>query len=276
VRGSLWLLVVSFAGPALGAPVSGLCPDGSGFIVQDASQIPCSRAKLVEASEFPPMRPYLLPRPYPWLVDQQLRDPQNPYNLIDAAEKVRAARRDADGASREAAGSAAEARRSADGAPGLAHAPPPPRLDLRPQELEDLVSLVALRQQMAPAELLVSDAQGGERLRILLAHSEAFEAQLLQAVGRPAEDWKVVLFVAAAREAFEFHPNFFVVQGSATFRPDPADPAELGFLVGRAGEVPDGELVAGYFIFPSRFELEHSLELYWNDRSIDAVLEPRS
>ena len=37
----------------------------------------------------PPIRPRYLPTPYTWKVYNEAQDPNNPYNLIDAAREVR-------------------------------------------------------------------------------------------------------------------------------------------------------------------------------------------
>ena len=82
-------LAVLVGGSAAAASITGVCPDGSIFIVQRAESIPCARAKLVEPHEIPPVRPELLPNPYTWQVYNEGASPNNPYNLIDEARKVR-------------------------------------------------------------------------------------------------------------------------------------------------------------------------------------------
>ena len=250
--------------------LSGVCPDGSFFIVQTMESVPCARAKLVDPADLPPIRPQLLPRPYTWYVDQGARDPNNPYNLLEAAEKIREAR-----APRPAAapGTATRATRVPQAA-----APPAPAvsaLRFDEGELRDLVRLVQMRQQVASAQLTLEDLRGGERLRILLAHSSAFESILLASLGLDPEERRVIAFVVSAPgEQAEFHPNFFVVQGSRTFRPDPEDPHELGLLVGSAGAIPARGLALGYLIVPTAFDPAASMELWWNDRSVAATLAP--
>ena len=61
---SIWLGVSLVSAPAAAEALSGVCPDGSIFIVQRHADIPCKRAKLVDSAELPPIRPQLLPRPY--------------------------------------------------------------------------------------------------------------------------------------------------------------------------------------------------------------------
>lgn len=259
------LCTVALAAPTASAePLSGVCPDGSMFIVQREADVPCPRAKLVEPSELPPLRPELLPRPYTWHVDHEARNPNNPYNLVDPAEKIRALR----------AGGPAETPPEASPTGGAA-APPTPRgaiVQLDEQELHDLARLVVLRQQVAPAALLVDDVYGDRELSIELAHSAAFEARIREVTG--AGDATVLAFAARAQRPVDFYPNFLVVQGPTTYRPDPERAAELGLLLGEAGAQEAGAVVLGYLVVPARFDPRQPLELWWNDRSVLATLQP--
>src|SRR5258705_7137208 len=72
--------------------LSGVCPDGSMFIVQSRESVPCANPHFAEPDQLPPVRPYLLPRPYQWYVDQEARNPNNPYNLVETARQIREAR----------------------------------------------------------------------------------------------------------------------------------------------------------------------------------------
>ncbi len=247
--------------------LSGVCPDGSFFIVQSLEGVPCPLAKLVDPADLPPIRPQLLPRPYTWYVDQQARDPNNPYNLLEAAEKIREARLPRPAAKPSRVTPPTRSPESS--------APLTPPVRFEEDELRDLVRLVELRQQVASAELTIEDLRGGERLRILLAHSRAFESILLEPLGLRPEDRRVIAFlVSAPGEQAEFHPNFFVVQGSRTFRPDPEDPRELGLLVGAPGAIPAGSVALGYMIVPAAFDPAEPMEIWWNDRSVAATLAP--
>lgn len=257
-------LVVVWALPAVAEPLSGLCPDGSIFIVQRPADIPCPRAKLVEASELPPLRPELLPRPYKWMVDQEARNPNNPYNLIDSAQRIRELR----------AGEGGDEPAPVASAPAVA--PPPPAVGprLAPGEARDLMRLVDLRQQLAPAEIRVTDALGDLQLEIRFAHSAAFEQRLLDQLALDPAGHRVLAFTAHAHEPTEFYPSFFVVQNPLTFRPESTDPHELGILVGQAGALDRGAFVAGYVVVPGRFDPSRDLDLFWNDRSVSSVLAP--
>lgn len=268
-------LGLALAGTALAESVTGVCPDGSFFVVPHIDGVPCARAKLVDPTDLPPIRPQLLPRPYTWYVDQQARDPNNPYNLLEAAETIREAR-DPHGASTQPTPQPLSLQ------PAVPAPVEPRRADVVvPQfseaELRDLVRLIEMRQRIARAELLVEDLRGGHRLRILLAYSGAFEAGVLDWAGLDPKDRRVIAFavLAPSRET-EFQPNFFVVQGSRTFRPDPRDARELGLLVGAPGTVPGGGIALGYLVVPATFDPTESMELWWNDRSVATVLNPQA
>lgn len=261
--------VLLLATPVQADSLVGVCPDGSAFIVARRADAPCARAKFVEdATQLPPLRPELLPEPYTWTLDQQARDPNNPYNLIDAAQELRRTQEPV-----EDGGEVARAEQSDGelGAPERA-TPEPLVLALDPSELRDLVQLVALRQQIAPAEFSVEDVHRNRELLIRIAHSASFEERLSAAVG--LMDQHVFLFAARSVSQGEFYPNFFVVRDGLTFRPDPANRRELGFLVGDAGPLPAGHSVLGYLVVPTRFDPRAELEIWWNDRSVRTTLRP--
>ncbi len=258
-------------GVARAESLSGVCPDGSMFIVQSRDAVPCAHARIVDANDLPPIRPQLLPRPYTWYVDQAARDPNNPYNLVEAAEKIREAR-----AARPAPKPGLATRPAQSPEPSLPEAVPVTLPRFEENELRDLVRLVELRQQVVSAELTLEDLRGGERLRILMAHSRAFESILLESLGVDPRERRVIAFVVSAPERTEFHPNFFVVQGSRTFRPDPGDPRELGLLVGSPGTIPARGLALGYMVVPAAFDPAEPMELWWNDRSVAATLAPEA
>jgi len=273
---ALWLAP---AGARADTTLSGVCPDGSFFIVQSRSAIPCANARLAAPSELPPVRPYLLPKPYTWYVDQEARNPNNPYNVLETAQKIRDAR---------AGISASGPAQALPPAPQATRTPPPPQSAAAPPEpppqsspvtladsdLRDLVRLVALRQQQAPATLEIGNAHGQKSLRIEVAYSASFESYALHSLSlRPGVSHVLVWTAQAEREA-DFHPNFFAVQHGRTFRPDPEKPAEVGFLLGAPGKLPSGEMAVGYLVLPQAFDPAAPLEVYWNDRSMTAVLAP--
>jgi len=81
-------------------------------------------------------------------------------------------------------------------------------------------------------------------------------------------------FSASASETVEFAPNFFVVQEGETYRPDPARPQDLGLLLGEPGPLEAESLVLGYIVVPARFDPSREMEIWWNDRSVAAILAP--
>ena len=265
--------------------LSGVCPDGSYFIVQSRAAIPCANPHTADPADLPPVRPYLLPRPYTWYVDQEARNPNNPYNLLETARKIREARAGVSAPTSPTATAAAPAARpgGAGGAAGsapLARAEslaPTPLVALGDEDLRDLVRLIGLRQDAAPAFFEIADVHGERSLRIELAYSGAFEAYALQTLGRDASASRVLVWSAQSLHAADFRPNFFVVQSGRTFRPDPQNPAELAFLLGAPGALPAGEMVVGYLVVPASFDPEKPLEVFWNDRSVEAVFaSPRA
>lgn len=273
------LVLVFAAWPAAAETLSGVCPDGSFFVVQSRSSVPCSNPHFADPADMPPLRPHLLPRPYTWYVDQETRNPNNPYNLVEAAEKIRAARLGPKPGT-EAAQTAAEPPPAHNATAGkLTAAPEPPApapaiLTLADDELRDLVRIIGLRQSDSPAQFEIGDARGDARLRIQLAYSASFESYALATLGRDPAANHVIVFASLAESDTDFQPNFFVVQSGRTYRPDPTSPSELGFLLGEAGALPAGELAVGYLIVPSTFDPHAPMELFWNDRSIETVLAP--
>jgi len=244
--------------------------------------VPCQNPHFADAADLPPLRPYLLPRPYTWYVDQEARNPNNPYNLVEAAEKIRAARLGTKPAGEtESAAQALPAQAPAVNAavrplPTTPQPPAPAALALADDELRDLVRLIGLRQADSPAQLEVSDARGDARLRIQLAYSAAFEGYALATLARNPAANHVIVFATLAEADTDFQPNFFVVQNGRTFRPDPTSPSELGFLLGTPGKLGAGELAVGYLIVPPSFDPQAPIELFWNDRSVETVLAPAS
>src|SRR5262245_57281005 len=176
-------LLVLFTPLASGASITGICPDGSMFIVQSEDQIPCSAAKQVEPHEVPPIRPQYMPNPYTWQVYNELQDPNNPYNLIDSVRDIRAMQRgggqqnpapeetpDVSGAppgwddgSQHGAPGAGSGSSAPQATQLAAHQPVGPLdLGLADQELRDLYQIVELSQESTPAafERRTADGRG--------------------------------------------------------------------------------------------------------------------
>ena len=248
--------------------LTGVCPDGSFFIVVSSASIPCKDARLVEdASQMPPIRPHYLPRPYTWELDQQKRDPNNPYNLLEAIEKINA--EEAEATKRPAPPTLSNEQLPVE--PTLGE-PQPLSLGISQTDMRDLVRLIALRQDLAPATFNVQDVQRNPEMVIRLAYSSSFEGQVLEALGRA--DRHAILFLARMEQETDFHPNFFFVHEGASFRPDPEHPHEIGWVLGDVGPQAPGTLVMGYLVLPTRFDPKSMLEIWWNDRSLETVLAP--
>lgn len=265
------------------ASVTGVCPDGSFFIVQDAAQIPCKKGKRVQPDEMPPIRPDYLPRPYTWQVYNESVNPNNPYNLIDSARQVRALQNGGPppavstgppGA--EGAQATAPPHASATPAAGPLR-PPGPRPSVGPSdlgltdgELRDLFFIVELAQKDAPAEFLKGGADGSEALRVSLARSAAFEGRvqsMWSANGAPASN-PVLLFSAVSKRPETFHGNFTVTQGHLAAQIEPGDPHQMGVLQGKLGKLERDEVVLGYLVLPEGIDPAQPMDVYWDDRRI--------
>jgi len=273
------------AAPSGSASVTGVCPDGSMFIVQRAESVPCRDAKAVEPSDVPPMKPEYLPRPYGWEVFYRKNDPNNPYNLIHAQppEPPAPVHRTQD--------ERADPRRSREqpvneaGAPGRSTfqsgAAPVARsgeridgsaLDLVDTEVEDLALIVELSQRGAPAAFTDDGSQG----RVRLARSLAFEARMREHLaGRgQASSGPVVLFFADADSGGSFYGNLTFVQNGMAFHPSNDNPHELGVIRGRLGPLESGSSVLGYVALPEWLDPSHPIDVYWNDRLMTATFQP--
>jgi hypothetical protein len=264
-------------GSAAPAAMTGLCPDGSVFIVQTAEAIPCRGAKLVNPDEVPPMRPEYLPSPYTWQVYNQTRSPNNPYNLIDAARQIRAMEGGPEdpptppSAVSSAPPEASSAAPTAEVAEAKPAAPVLPLdLGLGDQELRDLFQIVQLSQEYTPASFARETADGRGLFNVSLAHSAAFENRLRDAWASRGglAGGRVLLFTALSKHPEEFFANFTFVQNHLTFQPDAASARQLGILQGRLGPLQGNELVLGYVVLPEQMELSAELDIYWNDRRI--------
>lgn len=272
--------------PAAARSITGVCPDGSVFVVQSRSQIPCSESKGVEPHQVPPVRPEYLPDPYTWQVYEQSQDPNNPYNLIDRAREIReggAPGRGKEGApatpsvSAPPPGGGPEAPSASRGAASSPETVRPLDLGLSEQELRDLYGIVELSQDRVPARFRRETADGRGVFEVDFAHSRAFERRVREAWrsrGGLGES-SVLVFRAVAKREERFHANFTFVQGHLTFQPDATDPRQLGLLQGRLGSLGADEVVLGYVVLPEAMRLDASLDIYWNDRRTTARFAQR-
>ena len=261
-------LLAGLADPAAARAITGICPDGSVYIVQAEAQVPCASSKRVAPHEVPPVRPEYRPRPYTWEVWNRASDPNNPYNLIDAARQVREFQESVgEGTPAQGAAPAPEAEM-----PPFATGPLD--LGLSDQELRDLYLIVELSQEHAPAHIGRRTADGKGVFEVAFAHSSAFESELRRAWSSRGGlgTGPVLVFTAHSKRPEAFYANFTVLQGHLSFQPDAHDPRQLGILQGRLGDLAAGELVLGYLVLPDAMALDDELDLYWNDRRVRARL----
>lgn len=271
--------LLPFAGAPALAGISGVCPDGSIYVVQRPELIPCSSSKQVEPHELPPLRGEYLPRPYGWELHQKRQDQNNPYNLVDLAPSLQlrggaeahSAPGDAPLAAEAGAGQrlAPEPRAgSAEPAQEWRAEPLPIAAPLAPEELRDLMQIVELSQESAPARF-PAEADG---VALDLARSRSFEPHLQQQLGARGP---VVLFAARAeRPAAAFRGQLTFVQGHRAFYPDLADPAQLGVLSGSLGELSPDEVLLGYVVLPEDYDPSQEIEIFWHDRQLNVTLSP--
>ena len=280
------LLVAGVAGGAQAGALSGVCPDGSIFIVQRVADVPCREAKLVEPGDIPPLNPEFLPRPYGWEVFNRETDPNNPYNMVEDSRSGGAPSDPRYAAPAPTPSYGAPTLRPEAAAPPPVSAPPPvvsasptPRAELSivlaPQELDDLAAIISVLQDGAPATFVRRDDRGTD-LELRLARSQAFEARVaegLAARGTPAAGPVVAFHVQAIRAA-DFWGNLTFVQGHMAFHPDAQDPAQLGLVEGRFGDLAPGDRVLGYAVLPPHADPSLPIDVYWNDRQLTATLSP--
>jgi hypothetical protein len=260
-------VVLLCAASAGARTITGVCPDGSIFIVQRADAIPCRDAKQVEPHDVPPLNPEFLPRPYGWERFNQETDPNNPYNIVDSLRSGVAP----EGAAPTTPPTPEQAVQSAP--PGTsAVAPPvaptmlppvsaaasPRRLDLQlsAAELRDLASIVEMMQEYAPAGVVRRDVAGGALVVVRMARSAAFDARVRGALQRQGAQaaGPVVLFDVVASEAGAFYGNFTFVQGHVAFHPDTTNPEQFGLLGGALGDVTPGQPLLGYVVLPAHVD----------------------
>jgi hypothetical protein len=276
-RAALVLLTGLLASSGAMAGITGVCPDGSMFIVKRAAQIPCKNAKRVDPNDVPPVRPLLVPRPYGWEKFHREQDPNNPYNLIDGegAPVTIAAPPPTPTPAPAPAPAPEQVTASAPLAP-LAAAPVDVTAGLSDQEIVDLAKIVAITQRLAPAHFARRNEVGTETVQLSLAHSVSFASRLRDAWAQRGRisDGPVVLFLAQAEDPGSFHGNLTFVQGSVAFHANPANPAQFGILHGRLGDLESGASVLGYFVLPDHIDLGQPVDVYWDDYRLTATLTP--
>jgi hypothetical protein len=280
-------LATLFAAAPAAAAISGVCPDGSIFIVQSADAIPCRQAKRVDPQDLPPLQPELLPRPYGWERFNRLSDPNNPYNLVEAPAPADPS------AARGPVAPPLEPAPTNALAPAGPSAPPPQvaavapsaatptralDLALSPGDIADLDQIVALSQSVAPAAVSRYTADGARVAVLQIARSTGFEQRVQAALATQGGGQRgpVVLFRAEAQAAGAIHGNLTFVQGHVAFHPDLANPDQFGLLDGALGDLAAGQRVLGYAVLPAHLDPAAPIDIYWDDRRTTATLSPAS
>lgn len=286
-RASLVSLAAALVSSALltseAGAISGVCPDGSIYIVQRSASIPCRDSKQVEPGDIPPIKPEFLPRPYGWEVFNRETDPNNPYNLVETAPLAPLA--PPPEAPREAKPQPAppEPERSPQVAPTVdtlaraapQRAPQGLELGLSANDLQNLLAIIEISQDRAPATFVQRDDDGPRGVMLQLAHSEVFSSRVANALSRrSAPTGLAVAFHAQASESGSFFGNLTFVQGHMAFHPDESDPAQFGLLMGQLGRLAPGDAVLGYAVLPTSLDLTRPVDVYWDDQLFTARLSP--
>ncbi len=268
-------LLIAFTALPSEATITGVCPDGSMFIVRKSRDIPCPDARRVDPHDMPPIRPHYLPRPYAWERHQQRQDPNNPYNLLEPGDSTRAPQQHPGDEPQRLGG-----RRRPTPPRGSAQPTPLPPVAAGPSageplvltadETRDLGLIVELGQERIPARIVRGEPP---TLTLDLVHSRAFDAHLRNWFAGDSLG-PVVLFQATSLGPEEFYAHLTFVQGHNAFSPEQRDPRSFGLLDGELGAQPAGGVVLGYAVLPESMDLAEPIDIYWNDRRISVVLMP--
>ncbi|MBW1688224.1 MAG: hypothetical protein JRS35_24570 [Deltaproteobacteria bacterium] len=138
-----------------------------------------------------------------------------------------------------------------------------PLVALSAAEYRDLARLVALSQERAA----VAIERGAPPVEIRLAHSRAFEARLradLAARGSSAPGPILLFSVEPTAGSLGAMPPSFAQRG-VTFRPQPMDPSQLGWIAGADAAPARGAPRLGYVALPAGFDLARPLVVFWGD-----------
>jgi len=145
-----------------------------------------------------------------------------------------------------------------------------PLVALSAAEYRDLAGIVALSQERA----VVAIERGAPPVQIRLAHSRAFEARLrsdLAARGSSAAGPILLFSVEPAAVGLGATPPSFAQRG-VTFRPQPMDPSQLGWISGADAAPGRDAPRLGYVALPAGFDLARPLVVFWGDAVAGAWL----
>jgi len=138
-----------------------------------------------------------------------------------------------------------------------------PRVAVSAREYRDLARLVAHSQERAA----VAIERGAPPVQIRLAHSRAFEERLRAYLGAHGSSvpGPILLFSVEpmAVDLAAMPPAF--AQRGVTFRPQPMDRSQLGWIAG--GYTAPGRAAPrlGYVALPAGFDLARPLVVFWGD-----------
>ena len=222
--------------PAAHAAISGVCPDGSMYIVQQESQIPCAASKQVEPSEMPPIQPEVTCRRRTrGRSGTNATNPNNPYNAVDSPHARCAASKLPPVQGQAAHGQPGQGQP----ARGPTAVDGPRRLRPRPRSpiVRSARSIFGLSDRRAARSLRDHRAVTGARADARIARRTAdgkgvFEVSHWRAHGlvrerRIQEAWRsrgglggatvLLLFAAHSKRPEGFFANFTFVQGHLTY-----------------------------------------------------------
>lgn len=141
--------------------------------------------------------------------------------------------------------------------------PAPTPVALSAAAYRDLARLVALSQERAPAAI----ERGAPPAQIRLAHSRAFERKVraeLAVRGSTAPGPILLFSVETSAAGLGARPPTFAQRG-VSFRPQPLDPSQLGWIAGAGAAHERGAPRLGYVVLPAGFDLARPLVVFWGD-----------
>jgi hypothetical protein len=137
---------------------------------------------------------------------------------------------------------------------------------LMPRDYADLRRFVSRGEMLAAASIEYERGLGSlDRMR--LAHSRWFDDSLREAFAELslALTGPVLVFRLEAAPGAPGAPVPSFAQGGVTFRPDPSDPRQLGWIVDEgAGSRPD-TFRLGYVVLPVGFDVDRPVAIFWGD-----------
>jgi hypothetical protein len=118
----------------------------------------------------------------------------------------------------------------------------------------------------APAVASIAYRHGdGSRDRLRFAHAPWLGARLRELMPLPGS---VLVFELHRAPALAAAPVPSFAQGGVTFRPDPSDPSQLGWVAGGPAESRRGSPQLGYVALPEGFDVERPLAIFWGDEVV--------